>query len=186
MKALVTGATGFLGMALARRLKANGADVLALGRNPLVLAELERQGIQALRADLTNADEVRAACQGQAVVFHSGALSSAWGPAQAFYRANVLGTKNVIAGCQAAGVQRLVYVSTPSIYFGYESRLAVREDAQLPRQPANQYARTKQLAEVEIDQAFKRGLPVISIRPRAIFGEGDHAILPGRPPAKHA
>jgi nucleoside-diphosphate-sugar epimerase len=48
----------------------------------------------------------------------------------------------------------------------------------LPTVAANEYARTKLLAEHEIDMAFERGLPVISIRPRAIFGEGDNAILP--------
>jgi nucleoside-diphosphate-sugar epimerase len=178
MKVLVTGATGFLGKALARRLHARGDEVTALGRNPSILAELEREGLRPLRADLGDGAAIRAACQGQEVVFHSGALSSAWGSASEFFRANVLGTRHVIAGCDAAGVRRLVYVSTPSIYFRFESRLEVREDALLPTQPANEYARTKLLAEAEIDQAHTRGLPVISIRPRAIFGEGDNAILP--------
>jgi nucleoside-diphosphate-sugar epimerase len=102
----------------------------------------------------------------------------AWGSARDFYRSNVLGTRNVIGGCEAGGVRRLVHVSTPSIYFRYESRMNVREDAPLPRQPANEYARTKLMAEHEVDRAFERGLPVITIRPRAIFGEGDNAILP--------
>lgn len=178
MKVLVTGATGFLGGALARRLAARGDEVTVLGRNPARLAELERAGMRPLRADLTEAEAVRAACQGQELVFHCGALSSAWGPAEAFYRANVLGTRQVIAGCEAAGVRRLVHVSTPSIYFRFETRLNVAEDASLPAQAANEYARTKLLAEAEIDRAFARGLPVITIRPRAIFGEGDNAILP--------
>jgi nucleoside-diphosphate-sugar epimerase len=178
MKVLVTGATGFLGKALARRLHARGDEVTALGRNPSILAELAREGLRPLRADLGDEAAIRAACQGQEIVFHSGALSSAWGPASEFFRANVLGTRHVIAGCEAAGVRRLVHVSTPSIYFRFESRLEVREDAPLPAQPANEYARTKLLAEAEIDQAHARGLPVISIRPRAIFGEGDNAILP--------
>jgi nucleoside-diphosphate-sugar epimerase len=72
----------------------------------------------------------------------------------------------------------MVHVSTPSIYFRFESRLAVTEAAPLPGKSANEYARTKLLAEAEVDQAFGRGLPVITIRPRAIFGEGDRAILP--------
>jgi nucleoside-diphosphate-sugar epimerase len=71
-----------------------------------------------------------------------------------------------------------VHVSTPSIYFRFESRMDVREDAALPDRPANEYARTKLLAEAEVDQAYGRGLAVITIRPRAIFGEGDNAILP--------
>ena len=178
MKILVTGATGFLGGALARRLKSRGDEVTTLGRNPALLAKLDAAGMRAMCLDLADAAAVRAACQGQAVVFHAAALSSAWGPAREFYRSNVLATQNVIAGCEAASVRRLVYVSTPSIYFRYETRLNVREDAPLPSQPANEYARTKLLAEAEIDRAFARGLPVISLRPRAIFGEGDNAILP--------
>jgi len=178
MKVLVTGATGFLGKALARRLLARGEQVTALGRNQAILGQLEQEGMHPFRADLADGDAIKAACQGQQVVFHSGALSSAWGPADEFYRANVLGTRNVIAGCEAAGVRRLVHVSTPSVYFRYESRLDVRENAPLPSVAANEYARTKLLAEHEIDQAFARGLPVSSIRPRAIFGEGDNAILP--------
>jgi 2-alkyl-3-oxoalkanoate reductase len=178
MRVLVTGATGFLGGALARRLKARGDNVTVMGRSPARLAELAQEGMRPLQGDLADAGFIRAACQGQEVVFHAGALSSAWGPAQAFYRSNVLGTRSVIAGCADAGVQRLVYVSTPSIYFRFESRLDVAEDAPLPHRPANAYARTKLLAEAEIDQAFAHGLPVITIRPRAIFGVGDNAILP--------
>lgn len=178
MKALVTGATGFLGRALALRLHARGAQVTVLGRNPASLAELERKGLRPVRADLADGAAVREACQGQELVFHAGALSSAWGPADEFFRANVLGTRHVIAGCEAARVRRLVHVSTPSIYFGFESRLNVREDVPLPARSVNEYARTKLLAETEVDRAFERGLPVVSIRPRAIFGEGDNAILP--------
>jgi nucleoside-diphosphate-sugar epimerase len=178
MKILVTGATGFLGKALAHRLKNRGDDVTVLGRNPLILAELEREGMRAIRAELADAVAVRTACQGQQIVFHSGALSSAWGPARDFYRSNVVGTINVVAGCEAEAVRRLVHISTPSIYFRYESRLDVREDALLPQRSANEYARTKLLAEAEIDRASARGMPVITIRPRAIFGEGDNAILP--------
>ena len=178
MKVLVTGATGFLGQALARRLHARGDEVTVLGRNPAILEKLERAGMRPLHADLANADALLTACQTQQIVFHCGALSSAWGPAREFYRSNVLGTQNVVAGCEAAGVRRLVHVSTPSIYFRFESRLNVAEDAPLPAQAANEYARTKLLSEAEIDRAFARGLPVITIRPRAIFGEGDNAILP--------
>ena len=77
-----------------------------------------------------------------------------------------------------SGVQRLVHVSTPSIYFGLNSLENVAEDAPLPTRPVNEYARTKLLAEAEINKAFGRGLPVITIRPRAIFGPGDTTILP--------
>jgi nucleoside-diphosphate-sugar epimerase len=178
VKVLVTGATGFLGQALARRLHSQQADVSALGRNPAVLAQLAREGMRPIRADLADGEAVRAACQGQAIVFHVGALAAPWGKPADFYNSNVLGTQNVIAGCEVHSVQRLVHVSTPSIYFGLNSLENVAEDAPLPTRPVNEYARTKRLAEAEIDRAFARRLPVITIRPRAIFGPGDTTILP--------
>lgn len=178
MKVLVTGATGFLGQALARRLLSQQADVSALGRNPAILAQLEREGMRPIRADLADREAVAAACQGREIVFHAGALAAPWGRAQDFHNSNVQGTQNVIAGCEIHSVQRLVHVSTPSIYFGLDSLENVAEDAPLPARPVNEYARTKRLAEVEVDKAFARGLPVITIRPRAIFGPGDTTILP--------
>lgn len=178
MKTLITGATGFLGGALARRLHGLGWDVTALGRYPRALAALEAEGIRTLQADLADESAIRAACQGQEIVFHSGALSAPWGRGEDFYRANVLGTRHVVRGCQEANIQRLVHVSTPSIYFCYEPRLNVKETDPLPANPVNEYARTKLLAEAEVDRAHTDGLPVVSIRPRAIFGPGDTTILP--------
>jgi nucleoside-diphosphate-sugar epimerase len=178
MRALVTGATGFLGGALARRLHGMGWQVTAMGRSIAAGQRLEAEGICFVRADLRNAAAIREVFRNQQIVFHSGALSSPWGKAADFYASNVVGTENVIAGCEAAGVQRLVHVSTPSIYFGYADRINVREDDPLPAKPINEYARTKLIAEQRIDQAYSRGLPVITIRPRAIFGPGDTTILP--------
>jgi nucleoside-diphosphate-sugar epimerase len=178
LRALVTGATGFLGGALARRLHGMGWQVTALGRNHEAGAQLTAEGIRFVPVDLTDAAAICDACQGQEIVFHSGALSSPWGRAADFYAANVTGTEHAIRGCMAHGIRRLVHVSTPSIYFSFESRLNVREDDPLPPKPINEYARTKLLAEQAVDRAFHDGLPVITIRPRAIFGPGDTSILP--------
>jgi nucleoside-diphosphate-sugar epimerase len=178
VNALVTGGTGFVGGALARRLCAEGARVTALGRNPIAGTRLERDGVAFVRADLADADAMAQACRGQDVVFHCGALASPWGSYQRFYAANVTGTENVIRGCQAHGVQRLVHVSTPSVYFGGQPRLNVREDAPLPSKPLSRYAATKRLAELAVDRAHAAGLPTITIRPRAIFGPGDNVLLP--------
>ena len=177
MKVLITGATGFLGGKLARRLQGMGWDVSGLGRNAETLDELRASDIKAVQARLEDSRAIASACKGQEIVFHCGALSSPWGMAKDFYNANVLGTENVIRACMDANVQRLVHVSTPSIYFRFTSRLNVREDAELP-EAVNEYARTKRLAEARIDQAHADGLPVITIRPRAIFGPGDTSILP--------
>ncbi len=177
MKALVTGGTGFLGGALARRLHGMGWDVTALGRNAAKLAQLEGEGIRVLQHDLKNTAALVATCKNKEIVFHCAALPAPWGNFEAFYQANVIGTRNVVRGCEEYKVKRLVYVSTPSLYFGYSSRVNVKENDALPR-PVSNYAATKILAEQELDKAFARGLATIAIRPRAIFGPGDSVIFP--------
>ncbi|MBC7879355.1 MAG: NAD-dependent epimerase/dehydratase family protein [Anaerolineales bacterium] len=177
MKALVTGATGFLGGALTRRLHSIGWDVTALGRNTFKLDELESEGINTFQLDITKKDGLIDACKNQEIVFHCAAFPSPWGNYEKFYQANVIGTRNVIRGCEEHKIKRLVYVSTPSLYFGYSSRMNVKETDVLP-EPVSNYAATKILAEQEVDEAFAKGLPTITTRPRAIFGPGDTVIFP--------
>jgi nucleoside-diphosphate-sugar epimerase len=177
MKALITGATGFLGGALTRRLHGMGWDVTALGRNAAKLDQLESEGIRAVQLDLKDKNAMATACRDNEIVFHCAALPSPWGNFEAFYQANVIGTRNVIRGCEEHKVKRLVYVSTPSLYFGYSSRVNVKETDPLP-EPVSNYAATKILAEQELDEAFARGLATIAIRPRALFGPGDTVIFP--------
>ncbi|MDQ0232573.1 NAD-dependent epimerase/dehydratase family protein [Metabacillus malikii] len=178
MNVLVTGATGFLGKHLAERLVRDGHTVTGIGRNHVVGNQLINNGIIFKQADLENRQEMIRLCEKQDIVFHCGALSSPWGKYIDFYNANVLGTMNVIEGCKTNNVKRLIHVSTPSIYFAFDERRDVKESDSIPAQAVNAYAKTKYLAEQEIDKAFMEGLPTITIRPRAIFGPGDNAILP--------
>lgn len=177
MKTLITGATGFLGGALAHRLHNMGWDVTALGRNPVKLKELEAAGMKPLRVDISQKDEVTASFSDFELVFHCAAFPSPWGSFERFHQVNVSGTRNVVQACLENNVKRLVYVSTPSIYFDHSSRINVRETDPLP-DPISHYAATKLLAEQEIDKGFANGLACVSIRPRALFGEGDTVIFP--------
>lgn len=177
MKALVSGATGFLGGTLTRRLKNMNWDITALGRNTSKLDELEALGIKAEQVDLKDKDGLYNAFKDQEIVFHCAAFPSPWGNYEKFYQANVIGTRNVVQACEINKVKRLVHVSTPSIYFDYNSRINVKETDPLP-EPASNYAATKLLAEEEIDKAFANGLETITIRPRALFGPGDTVIFP--------
>lgn len=177
MKALITGGTGFLGGTLARRLHGMGWDVLALGRNPEKLQLLKELGIKAEKADIEDETAMLNACNDRDIVFHCAAFPSPWGKYEWFYKANVLGTRNVVRACKDNNVKRLVHVSTPSIYFSHASRLNVCETDLLPK-PKTHYAKTKLLAEQEVDQAHKDGLAVITIRPRALFGPGDTVLFP--------
>jgi nucleoside-diphosphate-sugar epimerase len=176
--ALVTGATGFLGWHAALRLQRLGWNVTTTGRNEAVGRELEKQGIRFVRADLRDRERVLQACAKQDYVFHCGALSSAWGRYRDFFESNVLGTRYIVEGCMKHEGGRLIHVSTPSVYFDYRHRLGIRESEPLPARNVNAYARTKRLAEEEVNRAFEQGLQGVILRPRAIFGPRDKALLP--------
>ncbi|MCM3340814.1 NAD-dependent epimerase/dehydratase family protein [Paenibacillus sp. MER TA 81-3] len=177
-RALVTGGTGFLGQRLAFRLLEEGYAVSAIGRNARAGHELELMGVQFIPLDLCDAARVKEACRGHDTVFHCAALSAPWGAYADFYASNVIGTRHVVQGCVSGGA-RLVHVSTPSIYWNWRDRLNISEAEPLPPKQANAYAATKLLAEREVDQAVEEAeLHAITLRPRAIFGPGDRAILP--------
>lgn len=178
MKVLVTGATGFVGGRLVRRLLADGCEVTAAGRNRKLGDELARLGARFAPLALEDGEAVAAACAAQQAVFHCGALSSPWGRYADFYNSNVAGTRHVIAGCKRHKVGRLIHVSTPSVYFQYSDRLNINEQSPLPAKAANAYAYTKRLAEQLVAEAHADGLRVVTLRPRAVYGPGDTALFP--------
>lgn len=178
-RALVTGATGFLGGHMVQRLKQMGWEVTATGRNEQAGQSLRAQGIHFVQADLRDRERVLRLCAGQDYVFHCGALSSPWGAYREFYGSNVEATRHIADGCKEAEVQRLIHISTPSVYFDYRPRYLIQESDPLPTRPANHYAATKLLAEQLLTKRWhQQQLPVIMLRPRAIFGPQEQALLP--------
>lgn len=177
MRILVTGATGFLGGHVARRLKARGHDVVATGRDLAAGARLHALGIPFVAADLAAREQVHGLAKDCECVVHSAALSSPWGPEASFVRANVTSTDHLLDELRRARVRRLVHISTPSVYMGSGSRLKVREEEPLPPF-VNAYARTKWLSEKRVMLASAWGLEAIALRPRALFGPGDTTIFP--------
>jgi len=177
-KALVTGATGYLGRAAALRLRESGWEVTGLGRDPQAGRLLNDMGVRFVQADLRDRDAVAAACEGQDYVIHCAALSSPWGRYKDFYETNAKGTDHVAAGCLRHGVRRLVHVSSSSVYFAFADRLNVSERDPLPRKPANAYAASKRIAERIVEDASARGLQTVILRPRAVFGPGDATLFP--------
>jgi nucleoside-diphosphate-sugar epimerase len=178
MKALVTGATGFLGQHLTHRLCQLGFSVTALGRNLHMGKHLEENGAQFIYSNLEDRSQIHKLIFQQEYVFHCAALSSPWGQYADFFRVNVLGTKNIVDACLEAKIKRLVHVSSPSIYINLLDQFDVCETASLRSSPQFSYPRTKLMAEEEIARGFRMGLETVTIRPQAIFGPNDNAIFP--------
>lgn len=175
---LVTGATGFLGGALTRTLLLHGYRVRALGRNPHRHAQLQALGADTRWVDLRNRSAVQNACVGVDAVVHAGALSSLWGRARDFHAINVEGTRHVVDGCVAHRIRRLVHISSPSVVFDGRDQSNATEDVAYPRRFTSVYAATKKRAEDVVRAAARQGLETVTLRPKAMFGPGDTALLP--------
>jgi len=175
MRILVTGATGFLGSRTAILLAEEGHEIIATGRN--VLKAPERSSIEFISADLTQPLPEDLFKYIEAIV-HCAALSSPWGKYEDFYQANVSATKQLVEHASKHKIKRFIHISSPGIYFDFKDNENIKESYPLPVKKANFYAQTKYLAELEIFKAVEKGLPAIILRPRAIFGAGDTALLP--------
>lgn len=178
MKILVTGGTGFLGSHLATELLAQGHEVTLLGRDFAGVQSQLAAGARPLAVDLRDRTAVIAACAGQDLVYHAGALATAWGQWTDFYHSNVEGTRAVVDGCLSCGVSRLIYVSSPSVMFDGRDHYEIDESHPYPRRFTSAYAATKKLGEDLVNAAHRHGLPTVILRPKAIFGPGDRALLP--------
>ncbi|MEP7291476.1 MAG: SDR family NAD(P)-dependent oxidoreductase [Chloroflexota bacterium] len=162
---LVTGATGFLGGALALRLVADGAQVRALARSPKKAESLRERGIEVSRGDITDPDAVRRAVESCKVVFHVAAAME--GDYTKQESVNVGGTRKLLQAATEAGVERFVHVSSAAVY-GYNISGDITEAAP-PAPGADPYAVTKTAAEREV---LEGNVPFTMIRPGMIYGAG--------------
>ncbi len=177
MKALVTGAAGFLGRYVAEQLAARGDQVRALCRQDS--RGLDAIGAEVVRADLRDRPAVVAACRDCEVVFHVGGRAGIGGRWKDYYEANVLGTRHVVEGCLRAGVARLVFTSSPSVTFDGRSQEGIDESVPYPKRWLSSYPRSKALAEQQVLAANGRGnLLSCALRPHLIWGPHDRHLVP--------
>jgi len=178
VRVLVTGATGFIGGALVRRLLQEGHDVaaLALPGDPLA-SEVERMGARMVRGDLARPETLPAAVEGRERVFHCAGIVTDWAPRPLFEEVNVQGVRNLLEACHRAGVGRFVHLSTNDVFGLEEGRVL---DEECPLRPWGEpYPDTKIEAERLVwSYGRDRGLPATMAYPCWVFGPGDRTFVP--------
>jgi dihydroflavonol-4-reductase len=172
---VVTGATGFVGAAVARALLSRGWQVRALARPGSNRANLAGLGLEVVEGDLTDPGSLAPAVGGCAALFHVAADyrlgARDWA---ALYSSNVEGTRNILAAARAAGVARTVYTSSVATVGiprdgspGEESSPATVDDM------IGHYKRSKFLAEQVAMEAARAGMSVVIVNPSTPVGPGD-------------
>jgi nucleoside-diphosphate-sugar epimerase len=177
--ALVSGATGFLGGKLAAMLVQRGYRVRALARRTSDLSRLAGLGVEIVAGDVSDRASFERAAAGQRAVFHTAGKVTDWGPSAEFMRVNRDGTANVVAGCRAAGVARLVHISSLTVLGLPRDGRSVDERTPYAAKPPDPYTRSKIAAEQLVRGAHGQGgLATTVIRPGVIWGAGDISIVP--------
>lgn len=172
---LVTGATGFTGGHLARRLRMLGHPVRALVRAGADVRALEPAAIELVEGDLCNPADVARAAEGMTRIYHLAAVFRTAGHPDSFYwDVNLEGTLNVLEAAAKHRVARTVHCSTIGVH-GDVREIPADEDT--PFNPGDIYQETKLAAELRVREAFASGLPGVIFRPAGIFGPGDLRFL---------
>lgn len=172
MRVLVTGASGFLGRAVAAAVRDAGHEVTTFQRRPSGVP-----GVRDLAGTVTDRPAVHAAVQGIDAVVHLAAKVSLAGDPRDFVRVNVDGTRDLLHAARSAGVRRVVAVSSPSVA---HTGTAIAGDDARPADPEHargEYARTKAAAELLALAADAPGFAVVAVRPHLVWGPGDTQLV---------
>jgi nucleoside-diphosphate-sugar epimerase len=176
---LVTGATGFVGGHLTKRLVSVGANVRVLARassKQEVLDDFASLGVEVVRGDVCDRDAVFSAVRGCEYVFHIAALfREAKHGDERYYEVNVEGTRNVLDAAEELGVKRVMHCSTVGVHSHIPNPPAAEDE---PYRPGDIYQVTKCEGEKLAQERFRSGkVEGVVVRPAMIWGEGDMRML---------
>jgi nucleoside-diphosphate-sugar epimerase len=169
---LVTGASGFLGRAVAAHLVASGHEVRTLQRRPSGV-----DGATDVLGSITDRPSLTRAVEGADGVVHLAAKVSLTGPPQEFRAVNVEGTRSLLDAAGHAGVTRFVQVSSPSVAYAGAALAGVGAEPADPRRARGDYARTKAEGELLALARDSATLHVVAIRPHLVWGPGDTQLV---------
>ncbi len=185
MRVFLTGGTGYIGRALARRLAEAGHEVRALVRPTSDAEPLRRLGAATFTGDIGDRASMREGMSGADWVIHAAADLDFDGPPERMRRANVQGSENVASLAYKLGVGRFLSVSSMA-YFGGSppDGSVVSEDAPVQTPFPTLYSATKHSGELAVQEWVKRGLRVNTVYPSLVYGppgkkEGANALLRG-------
>lgn len=180
-KVVLTGATGFLGSAIARVLVARGHAVSALVRDGTPRDVLAGVPVQFVPGDLTDAASIARAMQGCTAAIHCAADYRIWVPDPArMFAVNVEGTRAVMQAALAAGLSRVVHVSSvATLKPRADGAPATEADAARPEEAIGPYKRSKTEAERVVEAMVRdRGLPAVIVNPSTPIGPRDRRPTP--------
>ncbi len=174
----LTGGSGFLGRQLIVDLMSAGYSVRALARSERAAAAVRALGATPVPGDLGEIAAMREGMSGCLAAIHSAAKVEQWGRWEDFLRDTVDGTGHVIAAAQAAGLPRLLHISTEAVLADGRAIVDADETRPMPAKPNGFYPRSKGMAEQKMLAANGRGLETLVLRPRFIWGQGDTTLAP--------
>jgi nucleoside-diphosphate-sugar epimerase len=176
MQILVTGANGFVGAALCRKLVERGNSVRGLVRKTSDLSLLEGVPIERAIGAMDDPPSLADAMRGVEVVYHVAAAVSDWGPLAYFRRVNVEGTRNVLEAAVGNGVRRFVYVSSAAVHNFIGAQDMDERSPQLPT--PFPYCQSKREAEALVLEYHRQGkIAATIVRPGDVYGPGDRVAL---------
>jgi len=175
MTTLITGATGFLGSAIARELLRDGRKIKLLARGNADLKNIEGLEAELVRGDLRDRESLKSAMTGCSRLYHVAAYYSLWDQdKKLIYDINVQGTRNILETALELGLERVVYTSTVGCIGLSEDRTPTNEDQPMdPTTLSNDYKISKFQAEKIALEMHGRGLPVIIVNPSTPIGPRD-------------
>ena len=178
MRIFITGASGFIGGAIARSLAAEH-EILAMSRSHKSDVAVKELGAEPIRCDLATLEPGDIPECDAAV--HCAAYVESWGTRELTWKINVEGTRRTLAAANAAGARRFLHMSTEAVLWKGQDMIDVTEEAPYPDRTPYLYSETKAEAE-RLVRAFGQNssdaMETVILRPRFVWGPGDQTLAP--------